>query len=296
MSASRDAATLAHPRVAFVRDLWALTKPGITAMVLCTTAGGLYLAPGPIARLRALVVLLTTAAVVSGANALNQYLERDLDGLMARTRNRPLPAHRLDQRVALWFGLALAALAVPILTWAGGAMTGLLAAIALGVYVLVYTPMKQVSSHALLVGAVPGAIPPLIGWTAAMGRPTLPGMALFGVLFLWQLPHFLAISLYRKEDYARAGLKVLPLVHGERATRLAIVAYTALLVALTLTLTPLGLAGRAYFVLAALAGAAFVAMALRGLTKTAGRRWARSLFLLSILYLVVLFAALIVDH
>src|SRR5207249_1979750 len=177
---------------------------------------------------------------------LNQYLERDIDRLMARTRNRPLPAQRLDRRVALALGIALAALSIPILTWAGGTMTGLLAAIALTSYVLVYTPMKQVSPHALLVGAVPGAIPPLIGWTAAMGRPTLPGLALFGVLFFWQLPHFLAISIYRKEDYARAGFKVLPVVRGERVTRFAILGYTLLLAAVTLSLTPLGVAGRLY--------------------------------------------------
>src|SRR5438552_13144667 len=136
------------------------------------------------------------------------YLERDTDALMARTMNRPLPAQRLEPMLALKLGVALAAVSVPLLTFAVGALPGLLASIALVSYVLLYTPMKRHSAAALLVGALPGAIPPLIGWTAATGRLDLPGVLLFAVMFLWQVPHFLAITLFRKDEYARAGLVV----------------------------------------------------------------------------------------
>jgi protoheme IX farnesyltransferase len=286
---------LSPSAVAVARDLLALTKPRITGLVLATTAGGLFLAPIHLDTARAILVLLATGAVVSAANALNCYLERDIDRQMARTRNRPLPAGRLDPRVALGFGIGLAAAALPMLALAGGMLAALLAAIALVSYVLVYTPMKQTSPKALLVGAVPGAMPPLIGWVAATGRINLPGLALFGILFFWQLPHFLAIALYRKDDYARAGFKVLPVVRGEWMTRIHIVFYTVLLVPITVLLSSLGVAGRVYECSAALLGAWFLRASVRGLTKAGDRAWARRLFLGSILYLVVLFIVLMAN-
>jgi protoheme IX farnesyltransferase len=279
---------------AALRDLVDLTKPGITSLVLCTTAGGLYLAPGRVDRLRALVVVLTTGAVVSAANALNQYLERDIDGFMERTRDRPLPAHRLDARVALGFGLALAALSVPLLWLAGGWMTGVLALIALGSYVAVYTPMKQWTPLALFVGAVPGAIPPLIGWTTVTARPGAGGLALFAILFFWQIPHFMAIALYRKADYARAGLKVFSVVHGDATTRRHILAWSVVLWAVTLVPWLLGTTGLAYGLLALALGAIFVAQAVVLLLRQSPLA-ARRLFLGSILHLTVLFVALMLG-
>ena len=213
-------------------DLLQLAKPRITALVLFTTASGLWLAPHGLPLRTVIFTILGTVLIVAAANALNMYLERDSDALMSRTMNRPLPARRMEPKVALGFGLVLAAISVPLLTFAVGALPGLLASIALVSYVLLYTPMKRMSAAALLVGALPGAIPPLIGWTAATERLDLPGVLLFAVMFLWQVPHFLAITLFRKEEYARAGLVVQPNEPGgERAARMNIVRYTVALVA-----------------------------------------------------------------
>jgi protoheme IX farnesyltransferase len=232
--------------------------------------------------------------VVAAANALNNFLERDVDALMRRTRDRPLPAGRLDPSVALAVGLLLPSIALPALALFTNGLTASLAAVALFTYVVLYTPLKQRSSLALLVGAVPGAIPPLMGWTAVTGRLDAGGLALFALLFCWQLPHFLAISMYLKEDYARGGLRVFALVHGDRAARAWAAAATLVLVPVSLTLLPLGLAGPVYGVAAVLLGGALAAYGLSGLRQQgAGRRWARHFFLLTLVYLTLLFAALL---
>ena len=278
-------------------DLLALAKPRITALVVFTTAIGLWLAPHGLRPLTIALTLVGTVLIVAAANVLNMYLERDTDALMARTMYRPLPAHRMDPGVALKFGVALAAVSVPLLTFAVGALPGLLASIALVSYVLLYTPMKRQTAAALLVGALPGAIPPLIGWTAATERLDLPGVLLFAVMFLWQVPHFLAITLFRKEDYARAGLVVQPNEPGgEREARANIVRYTVALVAVSLLFVPLGVGRGAYLAVALMVGAVFLGYAIAGLRQGAGRRWARNLFLLSLLYLPVLFGALVLDR
>jgi protoheme IX farnesyltransferase len=278
-------------------DLLQLAKPRITALVVFTTAVGLWLAPRGLPWLTIALTLVGTVLIVAAANVLNMYLERDSDALMARTMNRPLPAQRMDPGIALRFGLALAAISVPLLTFAVGALPGLLASIALVSYVLLYTPMKRQTATALLVGALPGAIPPLIGWTAATERLDLPGVLLFAVMFLWQVPHFLAITLFRKEDYARAGLIVQPNEPGgEREARANIVRYTVALVGVSLLFVPIGIARGGYLAIALLLGAAFLGYAVAGLRRGAGPRWARNLFLLSLLYLPLLFAALLLDR
>ena len=278
-------------------DLLALAKPRITALVVFTTAIGLWLAPHGLRPLTIALTLVGTVLIVAAANVLNMYLERDTDALMARTMHRPLPAHRMDPGVALKFGIALAAVSVPLLTFAVGALPGLLASIALVSYVLLYTPMKRQTAASLLVGALPGAIPPLIGWTAATERLDLPGILLFAVMFLWQVPHFLAITLFRKEDYARAGLVVQPNEPGgEREARANIVRYTVALVAVSLLFVPLGVGRGAYLAVALMVGAVFLGYAIAGLRQGAGRGWARNLFLLSLLYLPVLFGALVLDR
>ena len=278
-------------------DLLQLAKPRITALVLFTTASGLWLAPHGLPLRTVVFTILGTVLIVAAANALNMYLERDSDALMSRTMNRPLPARRMEPQVALRFGLVLAALSVPLLTFAVGALPGLLASIALVSYELLYTPMKRLSATALLVGALPGAIPPLIGWTAATGRLDLPGVLLFAVMFLWQVPHFLAITLFRKEEYARAGLLVQPNEPGgERAARINIVRYTVALMAVSLLFVPIGAAHAGYLLAALVAGFAFLGYGLVGLRKDAGPRWARNLFLLSLLYLPVVFGALMLDR
>jgi len=278
-------------------DLVALAKPRITALVVFTTAIGIWLAPHGLRPLTVALTLVGTVLIVAAANVLNMYLERDSDALMARTMNRPLPAHRMEPDVALKLGIVLAAVSVPLLTFAVGALPGLLASIALVSYVLLYTPMKRQTATALLIGALPGAIPPLIGWTAATERLDLPGVLLFAVMFLWQVPHFLAITLFRKEEYARAGLVVQPNEPGgEREARANIVRYTVALVAVSLLFVPIGVARGAYLASALLLGGVFLGYAVAGLRQAAGRRWARNLFLLSLIYLPLLFGALLLDR
>ena len=202
----------------------------------------------------------------------------------------------MDPRLALRFGLTLAAVAVPLLSFGVGPIPGLLASLALVSYVLLYTPFKRHSAAALLVGAVPGAIPPLIGWTAARGRIELGGVLLFAVMFLWQVPHFLAITLFRKEEYARAGLVVQPNEPGgERAARANIVRYTVALVAVSLLFVPIGAAHVLYLATALGAGLSFLGYGLLGLRNDAGPRWARNLFLFSLIYLPVVFGVLMAD-
>jgi protoheme IX farnesyltransferase len=285
-----------RPNIAAVRDVLALAKPRLSGLVVCTAAGGLWLAPGRRDGVAAAVLVSGTTLVVGAANALNNLLERDVDALMRRTRDRPLPSGRIEPWVAVALGLGVPAVTLPLLAWFTNGLTATLAALALFVYVVVYTPMKQRSSAALFVGAVPGAIPPLMGWTAATGRLDAGGLALFAILYCWQLPHFLAISMYLKEDYARGGLKVFALVHGDRAARAWAAATSALLIPVSLSLVPLGLAGPVYGVAAAVLGAGLLAYAVTGLWQEgAAHRWARNFFLLTLLYLTLLFAALLVG-
>ena len=284
----------ASPALAYVRDLFQLTKPRITATVLVTTAGGLWLAPGRVPWTVVLVTLVEVAAVVASACVFNGWMERDIDAKMRRTKDRPLAARRVSPNVALAFAIALPAGALPALARMLNPLTARLTALALVSYAFVYTPMKQRTSDALLVGAVPGALPPLIGWTAATNAIELGGVVLFALLFVWQLPHFLAIALYLKEDYARGGLRVLPLEHGDRAARRRVALWSIAQLVVSLLLVPLGMAGIVYAVVAAVAGVAFVVLAVRGLALPEARvnRWARQLMLASVLYLLVLFAAI----
>lgn len=278
-----------------VRDLIALTKPRITLMVLVTAAGGMWLAPGALDVGPMAVMLLTTGMVVGAANTLNCYLERDSDRLMARTANRPLPDRRLEPSWALILGIAMGLFAVPTLTLAVNPVTGLLGFIALVSYVAIYTPMKQHTSAALFVGALPGALPPLMGWTAVTGRIEVPGLVLFGVLFFWQIPHFIAISVFRQDEYERAGLKVLPSVRGVRPAQVQSVVYAGALWAVSLLLVPYGLAGTLYLIAALALGGYFFWTAIRGLWWDDSDAWAKKLFVASLVYLTALFAVLIID-
>ena len=264
-------------------------------MVVITAAGGMWLAPGGIALSTALWMLLTTAMVVGGANALNCYIERDVDRLMVRTQKRPLPDGRLAPNYALGLGVALGVVSVPLLAWRVNMLTGVLGLIALVSYVAMYTPMKKVTPTALLVGAVPGALPPLMGWTAATGQIQAPGLALFAILFFWQLPHFIAISIFRQDEYERAGLKVLPSVRGLKTAKAYALLHTVLLVVSSLWLYALGTAGPIYLCAAVALGAWFTWVAALGLRPDAKEAWAKRLFVTSLIYLTALFAALLVD-
>jgi protoheme IX farnesyltransferase len=268
------------------RDLLELTKPRVTTMVVVTAAGGLWVdgarPPWPVVA----ATLLGTALAVAAAGVLNCWMERDTDRLMARTRRRPLAAGRVAPRVGLGFGLALGALSLPVL-WIGANLgAALLAQLALWSYVGVYTPMKRRSPDALVVGAIPGAIPPLIGGAAATGALGDGALALAAILFFWQVPHFLAIALRRRAEYAAAGLRVVPVVYGERATRRRAVAYALALLGASLVAAPLGVAGVVYLVVAAVAGSAFVAVAARRPDRLLGA---------SLVHLLVLTVGLVVG-
>ncbi len=293
---ARPQALPIFPRPSWIRDLVELAKPRITGMVVITFAGALCLAPGRIARWRAIMTLIGTALLVGASNTLNMYLERDVDPLMQRTRERPLPRASLSPETALSFGVSLACVAVPLVFLGSNFLTGILGLFALGSYIAIYTPLKRRSAIALFVGAVPGALPPLMGWTAVTGRLDAGGLALFAILFLWQIPHFLAIAIYRAADYARAGFKVLPLTISARATRVTIVTFSAALVLASVLLEPLRVAGLPYLVCAALLGAVFIGWAVAGFRRAAAGAWARSLFLYSIVYLTLLFVALVIDR
>lgn len=285
--------------LAFGRDLVALGKPRITFMVLVTTAAGLWLAPSPLPTARAIATLIGVAFIVGAANAFNMFMERDVDALMRRTRNRPLPAGRMQPEIAIAFGLFLAVTAVPLIRFAANPLTALLALASLVLYVLAYTPLKRRSTLALIVGAVPGAIPPLMGWTASTGHIEAPGLALFAVLFVWQIPHFIAISIFRADEYARAGLKVVAVERGFDGARWRIVVWSLAQFAASLLVVQAGVAGHFYLGAAFALGAVLVALCgvgLRPMTREQTSRWARWFFLYSLIYLPVLSAALVIGR
>lgn len=277
-------------------DFVALVKPRITALVIMTTACGLWMASHNPPAILVIATISGTVLLVGAANSLNMYIERETDALMRRTKDRPLPAKRMKPIVALWFGVTLAAIAVVVLTLFVNHLTGLLGLIAFISYVLFYTPLKQKSTIALLIGAVPGALPPLMGWTAVTGTlkipQDLPGLTLFFILFLWQIPHFLAIALFHREEYARAGIKIMPIENGEKATKHCILRYTAGLVAVSLYPVWLGQAGLIYFITALGLGMVFFGLSLWGLRLQSGVRWAKIFFIASIIYLPVLLGVL----
>ncbi len=276
-------------------DLWALTKPGVTRMCVLTTAGGLMLAPGSISVGSAVAAIVGAAMAVGGANAANMWWERDTDRLMSRTRRRPLPAGRLAPSVALRFSVGLSVASLFVLAVGTNLLTTVLAGLAILSYVLVYTPLKVRTPLALVIGAIPGAVPPLLGWTAVTGSLDPGGLVLFGILLVWQIPHFIAIALYRKAEYARAGIRVVPVVRGDALAKIQAVAWAGILVPLSLMLTPLGVAGYFYLLSAMVLGMAFLGWAFTGLDDAAGTRWARGYFLASLVYLPALTAALAID-
>jgi len=282
-----------------LRDLLSLTKPRLSGLVVVTSGGGILLAPGLIAPWRAIVTMVATALVVGGANSLNCYLERDLDGRMARTRDRPLPAGRLPARTALALGIVLSVVALPVLAVASNVLTALLALTALVVYVAIYTPLKQLSPLALWAGALPGALPPLMGWTAVRGRIEVPGLVLFAILFCWQIPHFIAIAIHRSDEYLHAGHKILPLQVGPIAVRLHATVWTAILVPVSMLPAPLGIVHPWCFPAAGTLGLLFLAWTASGFAHTdeqATQRWARRLFVASLVYLNALFVVLVAGR
>jgi protoheme IX farnesyltransferase len=269
-----------------------LTKPRVTRLVLVTSWLGAVLAPGSLDTFATLLTLLGTVLVVASANTLNMFLEHEVDGLMERTRDRPLPAGRLSRDVALGFGLAMGVAGLLVLLLMVNPLTALLAAVSLATYVLLYTPMKAKTSLALYVGAVPGAMPPVLGYTGLSGELTMEATALFALLFVWQVPHFLAITVFRREDYRLAGLQVMSVEYGLTSTRRAISMTSFALLLTSLAPWAAGLGGTWYLAVALISGTAFTAWATVGHRGRDIDRWARSVFFASMPYLVVLFTLL----
>src|SRR6188768_916685 len=220
-----------------------LTKPSITTLVMVTMVSGALAASVPIRAAHLALAMFGTACVVGAANAFNMWLERDSDALMTRTRRRPLPTGRLSPELVLGFGSLLAVVGLTLLATSVSSLSALLGWIALSSYVLAYTPLKRITTWSLHVGAIPGAIPPLMGFAAVNGQLSAQAFALFGILLVWQLPHFLAIASFRAPEYARAGLKVLPNVRGAAATERAIIFYSVLLGVVAVAPWALGMTG-----------------------------------------------------
>jgi heme o synthase len=274
-----------------------LTKPRITLLVVLTAAAGFCLGSRTgIDYLRLGYTAVGVAMLCAGISTLNQYIERDLDGRMLRTRTRPLPSGRLAPRDALIFGLVLSALAIGFVWYLVNGLSALLGVLTFVSYLFLYTPLKTRTTMSTVLGAFPGAMPPLIGWVAATGGLSVEGWILFAILFLWQFPHFLAIAWMYRDDYARAGIKMLPVVEPQgKVTSQQIVSYTLMLLPMSLLPTFVSLAGWVYFAGALALGLGFLFFSAH--TALSISTWrARRLLLASVLYLPALFALMVVNR
>ena len=273
-----------------------LTKPRITFLIVLTAAAGFALGSrGPLDYVGLLSALFGIGMLSSGIATLNQYAERELDGLMRRTASRPLPAGKIAPWEALAFGAAITIAAEAYLLVFVNPLTALLGLSVIAGYLFAYTPLKTRTTLSTWVGAFPGAVPPLIGWTAARGSISLEGWVLFAILFLWQFPHFLAIAWMYREDYSRAGILMLPVVEPDgRVTAQQIVIYTLMLLPVSLLPVALGMSGRIYLYGAIVLGLLFLYSSLRA-AFSMSRQQARRLLLASVLYLPLLFILMVLN-
>ncbi len=283
-------------RSGFIRDLVELVKARLTLLVLLTTAVGFYLgADSPINFAALLHTVFGTAAAAAGAAALNQWWEYKLDALMRRTRSRPVPAGRMRPRDAVILGAALSIFGVIYLAFVCNALSAALAAITIIIYIFAYTPLKRVSTFNTALGAVPGALPPMIGWAAARGTLNAGAWMLFAILFFWQLPHFFAIAWMYRDDYARAGFQMISSSDrtGERSASQSVFFCMLLFIVAGLPAF-LGIATVFYLLAELVLGGVFIAVAMRFL-KTRATSDARRLFITSIIYLPLLLGALVLG-
>ena len=283
------------------RDLYALTKPGVMRLVVFTALCGLLAAPVMPPLVIGFTAILCIALGAGAAGALNQWYEADLDSKMKRTANRPLPAGRLDRQTALHFGVGLAFFSVILMELATNALAALLLAASILFYVLIYTVwLKRRTAQNIVIGGAAGAFPPLIGWVAATGRIDLLPVLLIGIIFLWTPPHFWALSLFVRSDYAAANVPMMPVVAGIAATRRQILVYAVVMAAAAVAPWPLGLTGWIYGVATAILGVVFVAFAVavaaNKATEPKEMGAEKRLFAFSILYLFALFTALVADR
>ncbi len=279
-----------------VGDFVALLKPRVMSLVVFTGFAGLVAAPGQLHPLLAAVAVLCIALAAGAAGAINMWYDRDIDAVMKRTRNRPVPAGRVAPDEALAFGIALSLISVMLMAVAINWMAAALLAATNAFYVFVYTVwLKRRTPQNIVIGGAAGAFPPVIGWVAVTGQVDVEALALFLIIFLWTPPHFWALALYRAGDYAKAGVPMLPVVAGAAVTRRQIFMYSVVLVIASLLPTVLGTVGILYGAVAVVLGGAFLVLAFAVLRDT-GETAARRLFPFSILYLFLLFAALIADR
>ena len=295
-----DSAASCHARARTWRELWTayleLAKARLASMVILTAVVGYVLgARGAFEPLGLLYAVIGTTLSAFGANILNQVLEEDRDRRMVRTRNRPLPAGRVGRSRATIWGIASSAAGVAVLAATTNGLTAGLSLFTIVLYVAVYTPLKTRTSLNTVVGAVCGAIPPMMGWTAATGRLDLGAWILGGILFMWQVPHFLALAWMYREDYARGGFKMLPAVDqpGTLTSRLAFI-YTLSLLPITASLAFTGVSGNVFLVASQILGLAFVVLGWRFL-RFRGETAARRLFFASIVYLPLLMVFMVAD-
>lgn len=283
------------------RDLIALTKPRVMTLVVFTGLCGLLAAPVTMNPILAVASVLCIALGAGGAGALNMWYEAELDAKMRRTKGRPIPAGRLNPQTALHFAVGLSAASVILLDLAANHLAAAILAFSIFFYAVIYTVwLKRRTPQNIVIGGAAGAFPPLIGWAAATGRVELLPLLLFLIIFLWTPPHFWALSLFVRSDYAAAGIPMLPVVSGPAVTRRQVAFYTLPMAAAAIAPWPLGLAGPIYGITATLLSAVFLVLALRVLanraTEPSAMKPEKRLFAFSVLYLFVLFAALVVDR
>ncbi|HEX4567892.1 MAG TPA: heme o synthase [Vicinamibacterales bacterium] len=279
-----------------VRDFVALAKPRLNLLVVASTLAGYAMADGePLGLLRICGLALGTGLVAGGASAFNQVYERDIDALMQRTRLRPMPDQRLQPLEAVMFGAAITIIGALMVAAASNVLAAAVALTTVVVYVAIYTPLKRRTPFNTVIGAIPGALPAIVGWAAASGEITAKAWVLFGIMFLWQMPHFLAIAWLCREDYGRAGLQMLPVLEPDgRSTGRQAVIYGAALIPVSLAPAPLHMAGQVYFLGALLLGLAFLWVTFR-FARTRSTRDARRAFFGSLAYLPLLWVLMIAD-
>jgi protoheme IX farnesyltransferase len=277
-------------------DYVALLKPRVMSLVVFTGFAGLFVAPGNLPPVLAAVAVICIAISAGAAGAINMWYERDIDALMERTKNRPIPAGKISPNKALIFGVLLNILPVLVMGFLLNWVAAALLAFAAGFYIFIYTIwLKRRTPHNIVIGGAAGAIPPMIGWAAVTGSITLDSIVLFLIIFMWTPPHFWALALYREGDYAKAGVPMLPVVSGAAETRRQILIYTVLLIPLTFAPLILGTAGLIYGVTTGILGAYFFWLAIQ-IIRSKNDKSARRLFGFSIIYLFALFAALIIEQ
>ena len=291
-----DAAVVESRSRSFARDLIALTKPRIISLLLVTTIAPMFVAGRPAWTL-VLAVFVGGYLMAGGANAVNMYIDRDIDDRMSRTRLRPIPSGRMQPREVLAFGVLLSTAAVWLFAAAANVLTAALALAGFYFYVFVYTRwLKRSTPQNIVIGGAAGAFPPLVGWAAVTGRVDLLAVFLFLIVFYWTPPHFWALALLKQKDYDRAGVPMAPLVWGERETKRQMLWYTLILIPLTVLPVAFGALGVVYLTCALVLGALFVGDVVRVMRAEVWTKPAWRLYKFSLLYLALLFAAMVVDR